>query len=186
LLLPDGDEMTVRPAGPEDVDAVLALNAECSPQARHRRYLSSPAGPNPMQVARLLSVPNGTTLVVERESELRVVAMANLVCDGAEAEVALLVADTYQRRGVGTALLHRMVRLATGAGIEVLRAHLHEDNAAMVATMRRLGRPTRVSRDGRLVTLSVDLRLSVDPEPGSAPEPPAAAAGTEAGQATNR
>ena len=188
LLLPDGDELTVRPAGPEDADAVLALHTECSAQTRHHRYLSGPAGPNPMQVARLLSVPHGTTLVVERESELRLVAMANLVCDGAEAEVALLVADAYQRRGVGTALLHRIVRLATSAGIEALHARVHADNAAMLATVRRLGRPVRITRDDRLVTLSLDLRLSVEPEP--APETPGTAAGTaadtEAGQATNR
>jgi GNAT superfamily N-acetyltransferase len=135
-----------------------------------------------MQVARLLSTPQGTTLVAERESELRVVAMANLACDGTEAEVALLVADAYQRRGVGTALLHRVVRLATGAGVEALHAHAHADNTAIVATLRRLGRPLRVNADGRLVTVSVDLRPQADPEPEPAPEPPPA----EAGQATNR
>jgi GNAT superfamily N-acetyltransferase len=182
LLLPDGEELTVRPAGPEDADAVLALHAECSPRTRHRRYLAGTVGPSPMQVARLLSTPQGTTLVAERESELRVVAMANLACDGTEAEVALLVADAYQRRGVGTALLHRVVRLATGAGVEALHAHAHADNSAIVATLRRLGRPLRVNADGRLVTVSVDLRPQADPEPEPAPEPPPA----EAGQATNR
>jgi GNAT superfamily N-acetyltransferase len=187
LLLPDGDELTVRPAGPEDAEGVLGLHAECSPQTLHRRYLAGPAVPSPVQVVRLLSAPNGTTLIVEREAELRVVAMANLTCDGTEAEVALLVADGYQRRGLGTALLHRLARLATGAGIEVLRAHVHADSAAMMATVHRLGRTVRESRDGRLVTLSVDLRLSVDPAPeDTAARPGQATRPGQAGQATNR
>jgi GNAT superfamily N-acetyltransferase len=133
-------------------------------------------------VARLLAAPQGTSLIAERESELRVVAMANLVCDGAEAEIALLVADAYQRRGVGTALLHRAVRLAAVAGIEALHAHTHADNDAMIATMRRLGRPLRVTADGRLLTLTVDLLPPTEPAiPTQKSAPPA-----EAGQATNR
>src|SRR5215469_1580013 len=127
LLLPDGDELTVRPAGPEDADGVLGLHTECSPVSRRRRYPTGRPEPDATSVARLLSAPNGTALIAERESELRVVAMANLIwplsADGptsalSEAEIGLLVADAYQGRGVGSALLHRVVRLAAGAGIE--------------------------------------------------------------------
>jgi GNAT superfamily N-acetyltransferase len=182
LLLPDGDELTVRPAGPEDTEGILGLHAECSPRSRYRRYLSGSGEPGAARVTRMLCAPQSTTLIAERESELRVVAMANLICDGAEAEIALLVADAYQRRGIGSALLHRAVRLATGAGIGALHAHTHADNSAMIATMRRLGRPLRVVADGRLLTLTVDLCPPTEPAETAQP------AGTEpdARQATKR
>jgi RimJ/RimL family protein N-acetyltransferase len=176
LLLPNGEELTVRPAVPEDADAVLALQAECSPASRRRRYPEGTEEPDATSVARLLSAPNGTTLIAERESELRVLAMANLTLSDTQAEIGLLVADGYQRRGVGTALLHRAVRLATSAGIEAMHAYTDPENTAMVATMRRLGRPLRVTSEGDRLTLTLDLRLSDEPQPA---EP-------EARQATKR
>ena len=176
LLLPDGDELTVRPAGPEDTEGILGLHADCSPRSRYRRYLSGSDEPEASRVTRMLSATRGLTLVAERESEPRIVAMANLVYEGTEAEVALLVADAYQRRGVGTALLRRAVRLAVGAGVEALHAHVHADNAAMLATMGRLARPLRVGADGKFLTLTADLRPPAEP----------AAEASEAGQTTNR
>jgi GNAT superfamily N-acetyltransferase len=183
LLLPDGDELTVRPAGPGDTEGILGLHADCSPRSRYRRYLSGSGEPGASRVTRRLCATNGLTLIAERESELRVVAMANLAYEGDEAEVALLVADAYQRRGLGTALLRRAVRLAAGAGVEALHAHTHADNAPMIATMRRLGRPLRVTGDGPFLTLTVDLRAPAEPatEPGELAGEP-----TEAGQGTNR
>jgi GNAT superfamily N-acetyltransferase len=167
LLLPDGDELTVRPAGPDDADAVLALYAACPAAAPHR---GQPPG-----------APRSTTLIAEREPDLRVVALAQLTTDGTEAEIALLVADPYRRRGLGSALLHRAVRLATSAGIGSLRAHAHPGDAALPATMRRLGRPLRVATDGQVVTLTVELRPPAEPVPAIDGDPPG-----RAGQPTNR
>ncbi len=167
LLLPDGTELTVREAGPADHQAVLDLHAECSPDSRYRRYLAGTKGPSPAQVDRLLGSSHGTTLIAERESELRVVAMANLLWDGPEAEVGLLVADAWQGRGIGSALLHRVTRLAVATGREALHAHTHADNAAMIRTMWRLGRPLRQSVDGPILSLTADLRPPVPANPRS-------------------
>lgn len=183
LLLPDGDELAVRPAGIEDTEGILGLHADCSPSSRHRRYLSGPEEPEAPRVTRMLAATRGLTLIAEREAERRVVAMANLAYEGTEAEVALLVADAYQRRGVGTALLHRAVRLAASAGVEGLHAHVHADNAAMLATMGRLGRPLRVAADGPFLTLTVDLR---PPAELASEQSEPAAESSEAGQGTNR
>ncbi len=177
LLLPDGEELTVRPAGPDDAEGILGLHAECSPASLRRRYPTGDGEPDATTVAQLLSTPNGSTLIAERESELRVLAMANLTSyTGTDAEIGLLVADAYQRRGVGTALLRRAVRLAVGAGVEALHAHVHADNAAMLATMGRLARPLRVGADGKFLTLTADLRPPAEP----------ATEASEADQTTNR
>jgi GNAT superfamily N-acetyltransferase len=158
LLLPGGDELTVRTAGPQDAEAVLALRAGCSPGNRHRRYLSASGRSGELRMSRQLGAPGRITLLAEIEAQARVVAMATVVRDGPEAEVGLLVADGYRRRGVGGALLRRAARLAAEAGIVALHAHTQPDNVAMMSTMHRLGLPLRMEIDGPLLSLTADLR----------------------------
>jgi RimJ/RimL family protein N-acetyltransferase len=164
LLLPGGDEVTVRLAGEEDLDELVAMHERCSTLSRDQRYPLAPPDSVRAQVTQLLAT--GYALVAIAETG-RIVAMGNLLWDGPEAEVGLLVEDAWQRRGLGTALLRRAVRLATAAGIAVLRAHTHGDNSAMIHTLRRLGRPMRHEADGALVTLCVDLGPDVTAEIGS-------------------
>jgi RimJ/RimL family protein N-acetyltransferase len=165
VLLAGGAELTVRPARDEDVDAIVALHERCSPATRYRRYLCGTAGPSAARLLRMVRMDHGYTLVVEAEPALGgqpvLVAMANLLWEGSEAELGLLVADDWQRHGLGSALLHRLVRLAEAAGIEALHAHTHADNAAMIATMRRLGHPLRQEADGPILTLTADLRTDI-------------------------
>ncbi|MFY1598991.1 GNAT family N-acetyltransferase [Micromonospora sp. WMMD737] len=161
LVLPDGAEVSVRPAVADDLPGVVELHEECSPGSRHRRYLGGAGTPATARLRRLLEPARGVTLLAtaggdagEAES---VVAMANLLAEGDEAEVALLVRDDWQRRGLGSALLRRVVRHAEQAGYVALVLHVQAENTPMLRTVRRLGRPTPAERDGGLVTLTVPL-----------------------------
>lgn len=154
LLLPGGEEVTVRLAGEDDLDEILAMHERCSPASRRARYLAEGAVPEGDQLAVLLGT--GYALVAVAETG-RVVAVCQLAGEEPEAEVGLLVEDAWQRRGLGTALLRRAVGLATAAGVSALHAHAHQDNHAMVHTLRRLGRPMRHESDGAVLTLTVDL-----------------------------
>ena len=71
----------------------------------------------------------------------RLVALGHLLWDGDETEVALLVEDDWQRRGIGAELLGRLVALAVEAGCESVYAVTQSSNTAMVAAMRGLGLP---------------------------------------------
>lgn len=86
-----------------------------------------------------------------------VVALANLLGEGDEAEVALLVRDDWQRRGLGSALLRRLAQHADRSGYAALVLHVQADNAPMLRTLRRLNRSSSVERDGTLLTLTVPL-----------------------------
>src|SRR5262249_23544556 len=134
LLLPGGDEATLRLGGVEDLDAVLELHARCSDTSRYRRYLAAGAGPRPVQLRRRRAPQRGYSLGVEVDgaAEPQLVAVANVVLDGTEAELGLLVEDAWQGRGLGTALLRRAARLAIADGVEALHAHTHADNAPMI------------------------------------------------------
>jgi GNAT superfamily N-acetyltransferase len=163
LVLADGRELTVRRAGPDDLPAVRAMHARCTPETLHQRYRSGTAGPSDAQLARLLAPHRGCALVVEAPGAYtdRVVATANLVGEGLQAELALLVEDAWQRRGIGTTLLRRAVRIAAEEGFEGLVIHTQAQNAAMRRTLRRLGGPHHTDVDSGVLT--VTLRLAGRP-----------------------
>jgi ribosomal protein S18 acetylase RimI-like enzyme len=156
VLLPDGTELTVRLADATDTEAVLAMHRRCSVRSRYRRYLSGTGLPSGVALRRLLNPANGYPLVAEHGG--MIVALANLTWDGPEAELTVLVVDDWQRRGLGTALARRALKLASLAGRGAVHVHAHADNSPMIRTMHRLGLPLRVSADGSIVTLSVDVK----------------------------
>ncbi|MGW5578309.1 GNAT family N-acetyltransferase [Micromonospora chokoriensis] len=161
LVLPDGVEVAVRPACADDLPGVRELHERCSPRSRHRRYLGGAALPRPDRLRRLLEPSRGLTLVAVAAGSdgaaESVVAMANLLGEGDEAEAALLVRDDWQRRGLGTALLRRLVRHADEARYAALVLHVQAENTPMLRTLRRLARPDSTERDGALLTVTVPL-----------------------------
>ena len=163
LVLPDGAELAVRPAVADDLPAVLDLHEGCSARSRYRRYLGGAAVPAPARLRRMLEPARGLTLVAATVdaggAAESVVAMANLLGEGDEAEVALLVRDDWQRRGLGAALLRRLVRHAEQAGYAALVLHTQAENGALLRTVHRLGRPVRTDPDGALLTLTLPLTV---------------------------
>jgi predicted N-acetyltransferase YhbS len=172
LVLPDAAEVLVRPATAEDLPGVLELHAGCSHRSRQRRYLSGAGHPAPARLRRLLEPARGLTLVATAGASgtAPVVAMANLLGEGDEAEAALLVRDDWQRRGLGSALLRRLLGHADRAGYAAVLLHVQAENAPMLRTVRGVDRPTSVERDGSVLTVTVPLapRRAVPPRQADA------------------
>ncbi|WP_199831669.1 GNAT family N-acetyltransferase [Streptomyces sp. ERV7] len=139
LTLPEGNEIAVRRAGQDDVEAAKAMHERCSDRTLSLRY-HGPVGDADRYLNHLLSPRYGRTLAAQTTSG-RLVALGHLLWDGDETEVALLVEDDWQRRGVGSELLERLVALAVEAGCESVYAVTQSSNTGMVAAMRGLGLP---------------------------------------------
>ncbi|GLY04643.1 MULTISPECIES: GNAT family N-acetyltransferase [Actinoplanes] len=151
MLLPDGTELTLRPAVPDDLPAVRELHEECSPTALGRRYLGGL--PTEARMRRLLEPSGGVTLLATAPGGA-VVAMATLTVEGDLGEAALLVEDGWQRRGLGTALLRRLHAWAGRSGLSAVVTHTTADNTAMLHTVRRLG-TAHIERDGALISATL-------------------------------
>jgi acetyltransferase len=67
--------------------------------------------------------------------------------DGRTAEFALTVADDWQGKGLGSALLERLCGAARAAGYEALYGHILPDNIDMLQVAQRMGF-AEASRDG--------------------------------------
>nr|WP_240509103.1 GNAT family N-acetyltransferase [Streptomyces agglomeratus] len=139
LTLPEGNEITVRRAGLDDLEAARAMHDRCGERTLSLRY-HGPVGDADRYLSHLLSPRFGRTLAVQTASG-RLVALGHLLWDGDETEVALLVEDAWQRRGIGSELLERLVALAVEAGCDSVYAVTQSSNTGMVAAMRGLGLP---------------------------------------------
>ncbi|GAA3368708.1 GNAT family N-acetyltransferase [Streptomyces sannanensis] len=168
LALAEGDPITVRRADQDDVDAARAMHGRCSERTLKLRY-HGPVGDADRYLNHLLSPRFGRTLAVETAAG-RLVALGHLLWDGDETEVALLVEDDWQRRGIGSELLRRLVGLAVEAGCENVYAVTQASNTGMVAVMRGLGLPLDYQiEEGTLV---ITARLRTAPAPSRPPYEP--------------
>ncbi|WP_202435043.1 MULTISPECIES: GNAT family N-acetyltransferase [unclassified Streptomyces] len=167
LTLPEGNEITVRRADGEDLAAARAMHDRCSERTLGLRY-HGPVRDADRYLDHLLNPRFGRTLTVQTASG-RLVALGHLLWDGDETEVALLVEDDWQRRGIGSELLGRLVAMAAEAGCESVYAVTQAHNTGMVAAMRALSLPLDYQiEEGTLV---ITARLTASPaQPHAAQE----------------
>ncbi len=139
LTLSEGSDITVRRADIRDVPAAKAMHERCSARTLGMRY-HGPVKDADRYLNHLLGPRFGRTLAVQTASG-RIVGLGHLLWDGDETEVALLVEDAWQRRGIGGELLARLVAMAAETGCESVYAVTQASNTGMVAAMRGLGLP---------------------------------------------
>ena len=159
LTLPEGNEITVRRADGSDLPAARAMHDRCSERTLGLRY-HGPVADADRYLGHLLSPRFGRTVAATTASG-KLVALGHLLWDGDETEVALLIEDEWQRRGIGSELLRRLLAMAVEAGCDSVYAVTQASNTGMVAAMRGLGLPLDYQiEEGTLV---ITARLDATP-----------------------
>ncbi|MFE5581895.1 GNAT family N-acetyltransferase [Kitasatospora sp. NPDC056531] len=167
LSLPDGTELLLRPAGPADKAAALAMHGRCSPTALRLRY-HGPVRDADRYLDHLLDARHGRSLAVTAPDG-RLLALGHLMWDDGEAELAVLVEDAWQRHGLGLALLRRLTAAARAAGVGTVYAVTQAANAALIAAMRRLAAPLDFRAEDGTVVITATLAAGTAPTPTPAP-----------------
>ena len=164
VILRDGTTATLRPVEPKDGPLLRAFVARVSKEARVRRFF----GDVPLETASahlLESDPPERLALLVLTGEARVVAHGEYIRDapGADAaEVAFLVDDRYQGRGLGTLLLERLALVAARAGVRRFYAPTEAGNRAMRGLFRSSGFPVSEERDGGTVEVSFSILPSFE------------------------
>ena len=170
VRLRDGAEILIRPIEPQDADELRAAFDRLGAVSRFRRFLSEIDHLTPHQVEYLTCIDHQDheALAALLAATGRGIGAARFVrdqADRAQAEIAVAVADDWQRRGVGTALLERLMRRAREVGIERVVARTIVGNTPAIALLTRSGDVVRERRDAG--TIELTLRLGdKPPEPG--------------------
>jgi acetyltransferase len=164
----DGTQVCIRPIRPEDEPLFVKFHETLSDRSVYLRYFSSLSLIRRVAHERLLRICFGDydremVLVAEHtdpvtgEHRLMGVGRMNKLHTRNEAEVAALVSDRYQRRGLGYELLRRIVQVARDEKIALVSAEMLPDNIAMRAVFKRLGFDIRMDED--LTSLRATLEL---------------------------
>lgn len=160
VLLGNGSEVELRMATDADRPLVAALHARCTPSSRRGRFLNPSPKLRPEELSELLTGSEGAglALLALTTDGGHAVGMATLDPHGDTAKLGVLVEDAWQARGVGTALVRRVMEIATETGRTELSASAHPGNLRITRLLRRAGlRPTAQLVDG-LLEVRVTLR----------------------------
>jgi acetyltransferase len=142
----DGERLTIRPMQPGDAAREQAFVQALSSASRHLRFMNAVRELSPRQLQRFTHPDPARefALVALRQQPGRPdeqVAVARFALDAADegCEFAIVVADAWQRRGLGRYLMGRLIEAAAARGLHVLWGQVSADNAGMLALARALG-----------------------------------------------
>ena len=153
--LADGTSVRLRLTRPSDAERVRAFLQTLSEPSRYRRFLTA-IDVVPDTVVRHFTFYEPRERLMLAATELRdgteaIVGLADVaLLDTGVAEIAVVVGDKRQGKGVGTLLSQAVASLALRRGATHLKATMAADNQAMRRLMERLG-DTVLSHEGETV-----------------------------------
>jgi GNAT superfamily N-acetyltransferase len=136
VALPDGSIVLIRAVQPQDAQLLADGFARLSPKSRQSRFLTGKPSLTPAEVHYFTEVDHHDheALVAVDPGDglgLGVARFVRHADDPDVAEVAVTVTDAWQRRGLATELLSRLVDRARHEGIRHFTALTADDNAAV-------------------------------------------------------
>ena len=153
----------MRPIRPDDAPLLQAFVRRLSARSRHFRFFVALAELSATQLERFVNVDpaQGSALVAvsNREECTAIVAEARyaLTQESGNAEFAIAVADEFQRRGLGTQLVKRLLATAWRRGVRRLFGEIKCDNQAMLGLATRLGFRLRGSIQDQSIVIASTL-----------------------------
>jgi acetyl coenzyme A synthetase (ADP forming)-like protein len=153
VVLADGGSVHVRPLGPDDADRLVAFHAGLADETVYLRFFSCKPTLSPEEVERFAYVEHHdrVALVAELGDRLVGVARYDRAPGTDSAEVAFVVSDEQQGRGIGTALFEHLAAAARERGITRFVAETLADNGHMLGVFRAAGFAERTRLEGGVV-----------------------------------
>ncbi len=159
-------EVTIRPIRPEDEPAIVEFHKTLSEESVYLRYF------NMMKLSRRIAHERLTRVCfIDYDREMTLVAdyinpdtgKHEILGAGSlsklhgvnEAEFAMLVSDAYQRQGLGTEILRRLIQVGRNEKLDRIKGETLPENAAMQRVCEKVG--FQIERAGDFVKLALAL-----------------------------
>ncbi len=172
FVLGGGEHVGLRPIHAEDRSALLEGFAELSEESRYQRFLGAMDHLTDRQAAYLTDVDQadhfawvaGRRDPAGTEHGLGVARYVRVRGEPDVAEVAVVVADDFHRRGLGTLLVTALVPVAADHGVRCLVGYLFTTNEPMLHVFTALGATVAADSPGVLrATIRLDAaRVGLD------------------------
>jgi ribosomal protein S18 acetylase RimI-like enzyme len=179
LELTDGTKVLVRPIVPEDEPLLHEAVAAMSERTVYFRFFS-PLKRMPDALAHRLAVvdyndrfalvattnkpggnQHGTSIPPRQRAKERILGVARYdrVAGTDVAETAVAVVDEFQRRGLGSALMAILGKVAADHGIKTFTLIVLPENQQMLGLLRKMGWIHRAKLSGGVYDISFELPI---------------------------
>jgi acetyltransferase len=179
-----GQAISIRPMRPGDIEIETEFVRSWSPETRYNRLFSAGSYTSPERLRQITRIDYArdmaliaTVMLEDREVQIGVARYVRRK-DDTSCEFALSVADAWQHRGIGRALMLRLMDAAAAAGIETMVGDILASNAPMLHFMRTLGFAVEMSPEGaeirrvsRHLAAPAPAAAHADPPPAPAEDP---------------
>lgn len=154
----------IRPIRPEDELKMVAFHEDLSDRSVQLRYFAAISYEQRIAHERLTRIcaidyEREMALVAESANDGRIAGVGRFVREPetSHGEFAVVVADQFQRQGVGTELLKRLVEIAREENVRALQGWIIPGNTAMQQVTRKLGFENTFNSEGGLVKATLPL-----------------------------
>ncbi|MCL2614743.1 MAG: GNAT family N-acetyltransferase [Nocardioidaceae bacterium] len=141
VLLRDGSTAHIRPMRADDEHLLVDFYSRVSDRSKYYRFFSPMPTLSERDVRRFTHVDHQkrVALVLMLQGRMIAVGRYDVLDNGTEAEVAFLVEDRHQGRGIAQLLLEHLAQAGRERGVEKFVAEVLPDNHRMIQTFRDAG-----------------------------------------------
>ncbi|WP_149262177.1 GNAT family N-acetyltransferase [Actinomadura sp. K4S16] len=160
VVLSDGGTAHLRPIRPEDAELLRTFHARLSPESIYYRFFSPRPHLSDRDVEHFTTVDydRRVALIATIAEEMVAVVRYDSLADRPEtAEVAFLVEDAHQGRGLGAVLLEHIAAAARERGVRRFVASVLPDNRRMTGVFREAGYQAEQRFEEGVIELVLDL-----------------------------
>jgi GNAT superfamily N-acetyltransferase len=162
----DGTRVTIRAVRPDDRNRFLEAFRLLEKDSIYTRFFSHRSDLSDAEIDRAVNVDfvREVALVVTTETvrgEIIIASGRYIAIDGPStersAELAFVVEEDYQGRGIASRLLAHLAALARHQNLTQFEADVLSQNRAMLAVFKRGGFPMQQRRDGGVIHVTLAL-----------------------------
>ncbi len=158
--LADGTKIKIRPIRPEDASIEQSFVRDLSPESRHFRFMQGMSELTQQMLVRFTQLDYNRELALiavqeqaEAETELGV-ARYIMNADGESCEFALVVADQWHQKGIGSRLMTALIDAARQRGLKQMNGDILTENTNMRKLAEKLGFSIRTDPEDLTVLLA--------------------------------
>jgi GNAT superfamily N-acetyltransferase len=151
--------IVIRQTTEADGPAIEAMFARCSLESRYGRFLAPlPTIPLDHLSSVLAPAPGRKEawVGVTTDDPEQVVALGSWARRGTDAELGLIVEDSWQHRGVGSSFLRLLAQRAWEAGVSRLTASVLTESRHVFQMLRRVLGPASTRFDGYISQVTIE------------------------------
>ena len=151
--LADGTDIVSRPIRPEDAGIETAFIARLSEQSKYFRFMRALHELTPEMLVRFTQIDYDREMaliaVTQVGAEEIEIAVARYITnpDATSCEFAIVVADEWTKKGIGSQLLRQLMAVAKARGLRTMEGEALSDNRPMLDMAKGLGFSVLTSKD---------------------------------------